>query len=170
MSGFNSNQQRMRMMYQQNPGQQQVRSLFCHNLTDENVLFCNQTNFNSKWFMLRFFFTKFRLYIIDQRWHNPRNFFELWLQYPITLNTIHLKHRCSEEWFGILFEGWNQSEKLCEIKSPLAMTDALSFYRSINVLRHSKNLIALSASSKAFVPAQKPILLNANHLMVWHSM
>ena len=39
MSGFNSNQQRMRMMYQQNPGQQQVRSLFCHNLTDENVLF-----------------------------------------------------------------------------------------------------------------------------------
>ena len=32
MSGFNSNQQRMRMMYQQNPGQQQVCSLFCQNL------------------------------------------------------------------------------------------------------------------------------------------
>ena len=104
------------------------------------ILQSNQFQF--KMVHAKVFFTKFRLYIIDQRWHNPRNFFKLWLQYPITLNTIHLKHRCSGEWFGILFEGWNQSEKLCEIKSPLAMTDALSFYRSINVLRHSKNLIA----------------------------
>jgi hypothetical protein len=39
-----------------------------------------------------------------------------------------------------------------------------------NVLGHSKNLIAFSASSKTFVPAQKPILLNANHLLVWHKM
>jgi hypothetical protein len=29
-------------------------------------------------------------------------------------------------------------------------------------------LTAFSASSKTFVPAQKPILLNANHLFVWH--
>ena len=43
MSGFNSNQQRMRMMYQQNPGQQQVRSQFCQNLTDENVFFYDQS-------------------------------------------------------------------------------------------------------------------------------
>ena len=35
-----------------------------------------------------------------------------------------------------------------------------------NVLSHSKNFIAFSASSKTFVPAQKPILLNANHLLV----
>ena len=28
----------------------------------------------------------------------------------------------------------------------------------------------ISASSKTFVPAQKPILLNANHLFVWHKM
>ena len=32
----------------------------------------------------------------------------------------------------------------------------------------SKNFTAFSASSKTFVPAQKPILLNANHLFVWH--
>ena len=31
-----------------------------------------------------------------------------------------------------------------------------------------KNLTAFSASSKPFVPAQKPILLNANHLFVWY--
>ena len=33
-----------------------------------------------------------------------------------------------------------------------------------------KNLTASSASSKTFVPAQKPILLNANPLFVWHKM
>ena len=32
------------------------------------------------------------------------------------------------------------------------------------------NLTAFSASSKTFVPAQKPILLNANHLFVWYKM
>jgi len=31
-------------------------------------------------------------------------------------------------------------------------------------------LTAFSASSKTFVPGQKPILLNANHLFVWHKM
>ena len=30
------------------------------------------------------------------------------------------------------------------------------------------HLTAFSASSKTFVPAQKPILLDANHLFVWH--
>ena len=39
-----------------------------------------------------------------------------------------------------------------------------------NVLSQPKNLTALSASSKPFVPAQKPILLNANHLFVLHKM
>ena len=48
--------------------------------------------------------------------------------------------------------------------------DALSFYKSQNVLCYSKNLIAFSASSKTFVPAQKPNLLNTNHLLVWHKM
>ena len=32
------------------------------------------------------------------------------------------------------------------------------------------NLTAFSASSKTFVRAQKPILLNANHLFVWQKM
>ena len=31
-------------------------------------------------------------------------------------------------------------------------------------------LTAFSASSKTFVLAQKPILLNAKHLFVWHKM
>ena len=52
----------------------------------------------------------------------------------------------------------------------ISLTYALSFYRSQNVLCQSKNLIAFSASSKTFVPAQKPILLKANHLYIWHKM
>ena len=47
---------------------------------------------------------------------------------------------------------------------------ALSFYRSQNILSQSKSLTAFSGSSKKIVPAQKPILLNANHLLVWHKM
>ena len=53
---------------------------------------------------------------------------------------------------------------------------ALYFYRSQNVcaspnfLSQPKNLTAFSASSKTFVPAQKTILLTANHLFVWHKM
>ena len=39
-----------------------------------------------------------------------------------------------------------------------------------NFLSQHKNLTAFSASSKTFVPAQKPFLLNANHLFVWHKM
>ena len=39
-----------------------------------------------------------------------------------------------------------------------------------NFLSQPKNLTAFSASLKTFVPAQKPILLNANHLFVWHEM
>ena len=58
----------------------------------------------------------------------------------------------------------------------LKLTNALSFYWSQNVLSGStflsqpKNLTAFSASSKTFVPAQKQISLNANHLFVWHKM
>jgi hypothetical protein len=37
-----------------------------------------------------------------------------------------------------------------------------------NFLSLSKNLTSFSASSNPFVPAQKQILLNANHLFVWH--
>ena len=39
-----------------------------------------------------------------------------------------------------------------------------------NFLSLPKNLAAFSATSKTFVPAQKTILLNANHLLVWHKM
>ena len=39
-----------------------------------------------------------------------------------------------------------------------------------NFLSQPKNLTAFSAYSKNFVPAQKPILLNANHPFVLHKM
>ena len=44
------------------------------------------------------------------------------------------------------------------------------FCAGLNILSKRKNLTAFSASSKTFVPAQKTILLNANHLLVWHKM
>jgi hypothetical protein len=53
---------------------------------------------------------------------------------------------------------------------PCPFTGSKIFCAGPNVLSHSKNLILFSASSKTFVPAQKPNLLNANHLLVWHKM
>ena len=53
---------------------------------------------------------------------------------------------------------------------PCPFTGSKMFFSGLNVLSHSKNLIAFSASSKTFVLAQKPILLNANHLFVWHKI
>ena len=50
------------------------------------------------------------------------------------------------------------------------LTYALSSYMSHNVLCQPKNLTAFSASSKTFMPTQKPISLNAKHLFVWHKM
>ena len=44
------------------------------------------------------------------------------------------------------------------------------FYADPIFLSQTKNLTAFSATSKTFVPAQKPILLNANHLFIWHKM
>ena len=44
------------------------------------------------------------------------------------------------------------------------------FCAGSNVLSYSKNLIAFRASPKTFVPAKKPILMHANHLLVWHKM
>ena len=37
-----------------------------------------------------------------------------------------------------------------------------------NLLNQPKNLTAFNAYSKIFVPEQEPILLNSNHLVVWH--
>ena len=53
---------------------------------------------------------------------------------------------------------------------PCPFTGPKMFCASPNFLSQPKNLTAFSASSKTFVPAQKPILLNANHLFVWHKM
>ena len=50
---------------------------------------------------------------------------------------------------------------------PCPFTGHKMFCASPNVLSQPKNLTAFSASSKSFVPAQKTILLNANHLFVW---
>ena len=53
---------------------------------------------------------------------------------------------------------------------PCPFTGTKMFCASPNFLSQPKNLAAFSASSKTFVPAQKPILLNANHLFFWHKM
>ena len=53
---------------------------------------------------------------------------------------------------------------------PCPFTGPKMFCVDPNFLSQPKNLTAFKASSKTFVPAQKPILLNANHLFVWHKM
>ena len=53
---------------------------------------------------------------------------------------------------------------------PYPFTGPKMFCAGPNFLSQPKNLTAFSASSKTFVPEQKPILLNANHLFVWHKM
>ena len=51
---------------------------------------------------------------------------------------------------------------------PCPFTGPKMFCAGPNILCQPKNLSAFSASSRTFVLAQKPILLNANHLFVWH--
>jgi hypothetical protein len=53
---------------------------------------------------------------------------------------------------------------------PCPFTSPKMFCAGQNFLRQPKNLTAFSASSKTFVPAQNPILLNANHLFVWQKL
>ena len=53
---------------------------------------------------------------------------------------------------------------------PCPLTGPKMFCAGPNFLSKPKNLTSYSASSKTFVLAQKPILLNANHLFVWHKM
>ena len=57
-----------------------------------------------------------------------------------------------------------------ETLMPCPFTGPKMFCAGPNFLSQPKNLTAFSASSKTFVPAQKTILLNANHLFVWHKM
>ena len=53
---------------------------------------------------------------------------------------------------------------------PCPFTGPKMFCAGPNFLSQTKNLTTYSASSKAIVPTQKPILLNANHLLFWHKM
>ena len=53
---------------------------------------------------------------------------------------------------------------------PCSFTVPKIFCANPDVYAQTKNLTAFSASSKTFVPTQKPILLNAKHLFVWHKM
>ena len=52
---------------------------------------------------------------------------------------------------------------------PCPFTGPKKFWAGPNFLSQPKNLTAFSASSKTFVPAQKPILLNANHVWDWNN-
>ena len=51
---------------------------------------------------------------------------------------------------------------------PCPFTGPKMYCAGPNFLSQPKNLTAFSASSKTFGPVQKTILLNANHLFVWH--
>ena len=51
---------------------------------------------------------------------------------------------------------------------PCPFTGPKMFCAGPNFSSQPKNLTVFSASSKTFVRAQKTILLNANHLSVWH--
>jgi len=53
---------------------------------------------------------------------------------------------------------------------PCPFTGPEMFCSGPNFLSQPKNLTAFSASTKTFVPGQKTILLNANHLFVWRQM
>ena len=53
---------------------------------------------------------------------------------------------------------------------PSPFTGPKMFCAGPNILSQPKKLTAFSAASKTFVLAQKPILLNENHLFVWHKM
>ena len=64
---------------------------------------------------------------------------------------------------------WNLIGSLFTLM-PCPFTGPKTFYSGPNILSQHKNLTAFSASSKNFVPAQKPILLKANYLFVRHKM
>jgi len=53
---------------------------------------------------------------------------------------------------------------------PCPFTCPKMFCAGLNILSQPKNLTAFSASSESFVLAQKPILMNANHIFVWHKL
>ena len=53
---------------------------------------------------------------------------------------------------------------------PCPFTVPKMFCANPNFLGQPKNLTAFSASSKTLVLAQNSILLNANHLFVWHKI
>jgi hypothetical protein len=53
---------------------------------------------------------------------------------------------------------------------PCPFTGPKMFCAGPHFLSQPNNLIAFSAASKTFEQAQKPILLDANHLFVWHKM
>ena len=53
---------------------------------------------------------------------------------------------------------------------PCTFTGPKMFCAGPNFLSQPKNLTAFSVSSKTFVPGQKTIIVNANHLFFWHKM
>ena len=70
----------------------------------------------------------------------------------------------------IFFWSGTKSLGMAQYLMPCPFTGPKMFCAGPNFLSQPKNLTAYSASSKTFVPAQKPILLNASYLFVWHKM
>ena len=75
-----------------------------------------------------------------------------------------LKRHYMQSNFGAGSKKFGPAQNICNALGPKMFCAGPIF------LIQPKNLTAFSASSKPFVPAQRPILLNANYLFVWHKM
>ena len=79
----------------------------------------------------------------------------------------------TKRWFAFRKIGCCASVKVFE-----EALNAVKFLGWLKIFGPAQNILrpvkgqgkGISASSETFVPAQKPILLNANHLFVWHKM
>ena len=67
-------------------------------------------------------------------------------------------------------DGGGYDNQGVSVLMPCPFTGPKMFCAGPNFLSQPKNLTAFSASPKLFVQTQKPNLLNANHLFVWHKM
>ena len=118
---------------------------------------------------------KFRLLCFDRKFHRTRALKILFtyctvscclsLRFKRALLTFSVKTK-QKKFVVVHFVEIRSSDQLM----PCPFTGPKMFCATPNFLSQPKNLTAFSVSSKTFVPAQKTILLNANHLFVWHKM
>ena len=101
----------------------------------------------------------------------PGEIFFCFLTYLLTMYLLwfHMKI-WNSKFFGAKIYWILFSSNCKQLVLPCPFTSPKMFCACPNFLSQPNNLTAFSASSTTFVPAQNPILLNANHLFVWHKM